>query len=82
MAKEKSWTLQLNQPVRYMTSMSEKEQAYYISLILSYIDMVLEKKFNCTNFFHFRTCKNNCPNEEDQNENQPDISSTHQNANF
>ena len=77
MTKENSWTLQLNQLVMDMTSMFEKVQAHYSSLILSYLHVVLEKKSTTHNFFLFSTCTNSCFNEEGhggQNENQPDIS--------
>ena len=50
MTKENSWTLQVNQLVMDMTLMFQKVQAYYSSLILSYLHVVLEKK-STTQFF-------------------------------
>ena len=59
--KEKSWTLRLNQPVKYMTSLFGKAvKAYYSSLILSYCIFTWFWKRNQRqiNFFLFRLNKN------------------------
>ena len=55
MTKEKSWTLQLlNQPVKYMASMFEKElKTYNCSLNLSCLHMVLEEKSTAHKFLSF-----------------------------
>ena len=72
-------TILLNQPVKYMASMFEKElKTYYRSLNLSCLHMVLEEKSTAHKFlsFQYMTCTNSCPNEEGyggQNEDQPDI---------
>ena len=57
MTKEKSWTLQLllNQPVKYMASMFEKElKTYYWRLNLSCLHMVLEEKSTAHKFLSFQ----------------------------
>ena len=56
MIKEKSWTLQLlNQPVKYTASMFEKElKAYYFSLDLSCLHIVLDQKSTAHKFVSFQ----------------------------
>ena len=44
MTKKKSWTLQLNQLVKYMTSMFEKYEPTTLVSFSSYFHVVLEKK--------------------------------------
>ena len=61
-------TLLLNQPIRYMTSMFEKElRAYYGSLTcLTCLHIVLEEKSTTYKFlsFQYKVMYKQCPNEE------------------
>ena len=82
--QKKSWTLQLNQLVRYIRSMFEKYEPTTLLSFSVIFTWFWKRNQLHINFFLFSTCTNSCPNEEGhggQNENQPDICTTW-NVNF